>query len=139
MHKIDIDDDVLSHLQKHAQPFVDTENSVLRRLLFDGTSTSVTPPKPRSSAPGDLALLLKHGLLLAGDELNHRQPRKGLVHTAIVREDGWIVLPSGEAFAKPSPALKACVGNEINGWGNWYVTRTGQPLQELREQVARRD
>jgi hypothetical protein len=47
------------------------------------------------------------------------------------------VLPTGEAFAKPSPALKACVGSEINGWGNWHVTRTGERLQDLRGRAAR--
>lgn len=137
MHKIEIDDDVFRHLQTHAEPFVDTANSVLRRLLFAGTAPEAPSGRTRATAPGDLALLLKEDLLVAGDELNHSQPRKGLVHKATVREDGWIVLPTGEAFAKPSPALKACVGSEINGWGNWHVTRTGERLQDLRERAAR--
>jgi hypothetical protein len=32
-HSIDIDDDVLEILKRNAEPFVDTHNSVLRRLL----------------------------------------------------------------------------------------------------------
>jgi hypothetical protein len=35
MHLIEIDADVWSHLKQFAEPFVDTPNSVLRRLLLD--------------------------------------------------------------------------------------------------------
>ena len=34
MHLIEIDEKIWSHLQQHAEPFVDTPNSVLGRLLF---------------------------------------------------------------------------------------------------------
>ena len=34
MHKIEIDDEVWQFLKKHAEPFEDTPNSVLRRLLL---------------------------------------------------------------------------------------------------------
>jgi hypothetical protein len=34
MHLIEIDEKIWSHLQKNAEPFVDTPNSVLSRLLF---------------------------------------------------------------------------------------------------------
>ena len=34
MHSIEVDDDIWYHLQQHAEPFVDTPNSVLNRLLF---------------------------------------------------------------------------------------------------------
>ena len=34
-YTIEIDEDVWHHLQGHAEPFVDTPNSVLKRLLFD--------------------------------------------------------------------------------------------------------
>lgn len=37
MSQIDVDDDVLEHLKANAEPFVDTPNTVLRRLLgIDG-------------------------------------------------------------------------------------------------------
>ena len=35
MHTIEIDENLWSYLQKHAEPFVDTPNSVLNRILFD--------------------------------------------------------------------------------------------------------
>ena len=34
MHLIEIDEKIWSHLQQHAEPFVDTPNSVLNRLIF---------------------------------------------------------------------------------------------------------
>jgi len=34
MYSIEIDENVWTHLQKHAEPFVDTPNTVLNRLLF---------------------------------------------------------------------------------------------------------
>ena len=37
MHQIEIDDQVWDYLKQFAEPFVDTPNSVLRRLLLDGT------------------------------------------------------------------------------------------------------
>ena len=46
-YSIEIDEDVWHHLQDHAEPFVDTPNSVLKRLLFDDhtlTQKSQTPP-----------------------------------------------------------------------------------------------
>ena len=37
-YSIEIDEDLWHHLQAHAEPFVDTPNSVLKRLLFDAHS-----------------------------------------------------------------------------------------------------
>ncbi|MFG2919415.1 hypothetical protein ACGF0D_41915 [Kitasatospora sp. NPDC048298] len=35
----------------------------------------------------------------------------------------------------PSPALKAQVGSEINGWGQYVVSETDEPLQTLRSRL----
>jgi hypothetical protein len=35
MHSIEIDEKIWNYLKQHAEPFVDTPNSVLTRLLFD--------------------------------------------------------------------------------------------------------
>ena len=40
-YSIEIDEKIWHHLQQHAEPFVDTPNSVLNRLLFD-----LGPKKP---------------------------------------------------------------------------------------------
>jgi len=47
MHTIEIDENLWSYLQKHAEPFVDTPNSVLNRLLFDTSHA----PSPKSRVP----------------------------------------------------------------------------------------
>ena len=45
MYSIEIDEKVWSYLQKHAEPFVDTPNMVLNRLLLD---SSKKPDEPES-------------------------------------------------------------------------------------------
>lgn len=126
--KIEVDDEVYAALQREAVPFVETTpNDVLRRVLLGET------PRPSAGKAGDLMPLVAAGHLKAGDQLVHHQPRKRRTFRAEVTSDGYVQLPDGRRFAAPSPALKACVGSEINGWGQWRVERTGQPLQELRD------
>ncbi|MFD5929458.1 hypothetical protein [Streptomyces sp. NPDC060333] len=126
---IEIDDEVFAFLQNESEPLVDTPNDVLRRLLLKNEGAG---PERR---PGDLMPLLDAGLLLPGDKLTHHQPRRGLTHAAVVTADGWIEIEDGRAFPKPSPALKAQTGTEINGYGKYFHERTGQPLQALREKA----
>lgn len=126
LRKIEIDDEVFTLLQREAVPFVDTTpNDVLRRKLLGQTPLT-------SGRQGDLMPLIDAGRLKPGDRLMHHQPRKGRTFAAEVTSDGYIQLDDGRKFAAPSPALKACVGSEINGWYQWIVERTSQPLQELR-------
>lgn len=125
--QIDVDDEVYAVLEREARAFVDkTPNDVLRRLLLGKA------PEPAPGKPGDLMPLLQGGRLQAGDKLVHHQPRKGRTFTAVVTADGYIELEDGGRFASPSPALSACVGTQINGWGQWTVERTGKPLQSHR-------
>ncbi|MFI7076421.1 hypothetical protein ACIBO1_03895 [Micromonospora sp. NPDC049903] len=135
MHPIEVDDDVYALLQQHARPFVDQENDVLRRLLgLDGSPTAVA----NRVSGGDLRALIDAKLLAPGDELVHIQTRKGLTHRAVVTADGNIRLPDGSTYAKPSPALKACVGHDINGWGQWIHAQSRESLQSLREALRER-
>jgi hypothetical protein len=60
-NSIDIDNDVFEILKEHAQPFADTPNTVLRRLLgldqadSSSTATADTPgPRVARAAPGTL-------------------------------------------------------------------------------------
>ena len=50
MHTIEIDENLWTYLQKHAEPFVDTPNSVLNRILFD-TSKAPSPSKREPEIP----------------------------------------------------------------------------------------
>lgn len=127
VRKIEVDDEVFAVLQRDAIPFVDTTpNDVLRRKLLGDKA------KPTNAKAGDLMPLIDAGRLKVGDRLVHHQPRKRRTYTAEVTPDGYIQLSDGRRFAAPSPALKACVGSEINGWYQWTVDRTGRPLQDLR-------
>ena len=56
MYAIEIDEKIWSFLQKHAEPFVDTPNSVLDRLLFgaseDAGARESTRPIPKVKIQG---------------------------------------------------------------------------------------
>jgi Restriction Enzyme Adenine Methylase Associated len=152
--KIEIDDEVLAFLKSKAEPFVDTPNDVLRRLLLHdsaGTAslvagTALTERKPRMKPgpllkpplgrrPGALIRLIEEGLIKEDDLLTHRRKRAGLTFLARVTDDGWVKISSGDEFSSPSPALKACVGTEIDGWAFWRHDPTGKSLRELRDEL----
>ena len=50
MYTIEIDEKVWRYLQKHAEAFIDTPNSVLNRMLF-GTSKDLPVKAPSSKTP----------------------------------------------------------------------------------------
>ena len=55
MHTIDIDQELLDYLKSQAEPFTDTPNDVLRRLLFGKTSSEkLAQIKPREAASHNL-------------------------------------------------------------------------------------
>ena len=55
IHTIDIDQEVLDYLKSQAEPFTDTPNDVLRRLLFGKTSNeNLAQFKPREAASHNL-------------------------------------------------------------------------------------
>ncbi|KIX79022.1 hypothetical protein SF23_03195 [Streptomyces sp. MBRL 10] len=131
---IEIDDEVFAFLQSRSEPLVDTPNDVLRRLLLQGTEGLTEGPEDRR--PGDLMPFITAGLLKAGDKLIHVQPRRGLTHEATVTADGWLEIEDGRAFSKPSPALKAQTGVDINGYGKYVLKANPEVrLQDLREQL----
>jgi hypothetical protein len=72
----------------------------------------------------------------SGDQLTHQRKRTGQTFSAIVTADGWVQLPDGQLYSAPSPALKACVGTEIDGWASWRHERTGKTLRELRDELS---
>ena len=43
-YKIDVDEEIWQFLKKNAEPFEDTPNSVLKRLLFGGTESGAEGP-----------------------------------------------------------------------------------------------
>ncbi len=66
MHLIEIDEKIWSHLQERAEPFVDTPNSVLNRLLFgeeekneEETGSFLIPAVSIQGLPDSLAQILE--------------------------------------------------------------------------------
>lgn len=127
---IEVDEDVFVFLQRHGEPLVDTPNDVLRRLLLTDN------PPAGGRPPGALTPLIERGLAKAGDRLTHEQPRRHRTHEAVITADGWVELPDGRAFSRPSPALKAQTGTPINGW-IYIHTASGRMLHELRDEADR--
>ncbi|MBT8358698.1 MAG: hypothetical protein HKO79_11015 [Desulfobacterales bacterium] len=64
MHLIEIDDKIWNHLKNFAEPFTDTPNSVLRRLLF-GKSNKESPDAAKNNSihikgvPDDLSQIFE--------------------------------------------------------------------------------
>jgi hypothetical protein len=131
---VELEPDVIERLQQESRP-LEGVNDVLRRLLKLGKPRRRKVDDPASHVerrrPGALKPLLEAGLLKVGDELIHEQPRKGLVHRGVVTADGWIRAGERE-FPQPSPALKVCVGHEINGWAKWIHRNSGRSLEALQ-------
>ena len=59
MHQIEVDEEVFSYLQRKAQPFLDTPNTVLRRELSlrQATRASGSTPLGAERTPGSLPIL----------------------------------------------------------------------------------
>jgi hypothetical protein len=149
MKEIEIDDEVYAFLGAEARPFQDSPNDVLRRLLLGNSSRSAARPaeppraiplkrpRPRiipKRGPGRLSRLIQEELVSAGDQLTHERKRTGDIFHATVTGDGWI-RAEGQDYVAPSPALKAYVGTEIDGWAYWVHDESGKTLRELRSEL----
>ncbi|GAA3562493.1 hypothetical protein GCM10022197_17650 [Microlunatus spumicola] len=136
MRHIEIDEDVYAWLEARVRGF-ETPNDVFRReVLGLDTAPATTPadPIPRIRQ-GALYGLIHAGLVEAGDELTCHRTRSGETYRATITEDGAIKTDLG-VFTKPSPALKAFVGSEIDGWANWMHVPTRERLRDLRAQAV---
>lgn len=144
-HVIRVDDDVYAELQKRAQPFVDTPNDVLRRVLglnAPGSErtralTVRTEPPVVSDVEHDRGALfdmVAAGKLAPGEKLVWERPRRGEHHTATVTAGGRLRLDDGDSppFKSPSGAAHSICGHPVNGWLQWRRERDGVLLQDLR-------
>ncbi|MFD5316858.1 hypothetical protein [Streptomyces sp. NPDC127098] len=136
MRTIEVDDEVFAYLQSRSEPLVDTPNDVLRRELLN--SGKPTGDGTGGRRAGALKPLIDAGLVAAGDTLRHHQSRLKRTHEATITADGWIELPDGQVFPRPSPALQEQTGNAINGWSQYTHVRSGSRLEDLRDKLAQR-
>ncbi|WP_137233866.1 DUF4357 domain-containing protein [Streptomyces sp. BPSDS2] len=119
---IRVDDDVFAALQKRAEPFTDTPNSVLRRLLG-------LVEQPAQDSP--MADLIADGRLSVGQRLVWHRRNLRQRHHAVVMDGGGLKLDDGSIHATPSSAATALAGNPQNGW-RAFATEDGTLLQDLR-------
>lgn len=83
-----------------------------------------------------VADLLGDGLLEPGTRLRFDRPQLGVTYRAAVTDDGAIALEDGRIFRTPSRAAAEAAGMQaVDGWHAWIVDSTGNPLDNLREQL----
>jgi len=133
---IRVDNDVFAALQRLAEPFTDTPNSVLRRLLGlteASAAPSGSPPSSTHTSTEDsrLADLIVNGRLHLGQRLVWRRRNLKQVHHAVLVEGGRLRLDDGSVHATPSSAATALAGNQQNGW-KVFATEDGTLLKDLR-------
>ena len=80
-----------------------------------------------------LSVLLKSGLISAGEELIWNRRVAKQIHIAIVNEDGSISTADGVKHKTPSGAAKHLNGDKpVDGWLAWKIKKTGESLSSLR-------
>ena len=134
---IRVDDEVYVLLQERGEAFVDTPNTVLRRILgltVSGESTAHAIGR-RGGSPSDrasrkLARLVADDLLVPDEALVWERRNNGERHTARVGADGTLLLEDGHVADSPSAAARHLAGYEVNGWRVWRRA-DGTPLSDL--------
>lgn len=142
---IRVDDEVYALLQARGEAFVDTPNTVLRRILELEPAPRTTANRPRrgdgEGASRRLARMVHDGLLEKDEQLIWERRNNGTQHTARIGEDGRLHLDDGYVADSPSEAAKYLAGYEVNGWRVWKRASDGSSLRELwgeREGESRR-
>jgi hypothetical protein len=131
---IRVDDEVYALLQERGEAFVDTPNTVLRRILGltePGESTGNPIGRREDRASRKLAKLVADDLLAPDEELVWERRNNGERHTARVGADGTLVLEDGHVADSPSAAARHLAGYEVNGWRVWRRASDDQSLAEL--------
>lgn len=160
MQTIQIDSDVFAILQKNAQPFIDTPNSTLRRLLGVDLATTSTEMKRdqgddvldqllkdsmdrvRSKAPkAELGKLVSAGLLKDGELLFLVDYANKIVPECEAKISGSLLVFKGKPYSmsKLAQELLQKVGykaNDVRGPSHW-VTAGGDSITGLWEKHQR--
>ena len=131
---IRIDDDVFAALQALAEPFVDTPNSALRKLLeLDGTATA---PVAKDDQGEDgfpqygLATYLADGRLRVGQRLVWKRRNLKQEYFAVVLNNGNLRVDGLRVFGTPSRAATVIASHQENGLRVWR-TEDGTRLEDL--------
>ncbi len=157
MKSISVDDEVFSHLEKHAKPFVDTPNATLRRLL--GLADLQTPSKQvtttdkvdseldalyaqakaslgRTKAPkADLRSLVKSGYLKDGERLILLDYQGNVVRKFSAVVSGGDLIYGGQRYAMSNLAQELLgklgfTSKSVRGPAHW-VNESGKSVRDL--------
>ncbi|MEU5456170.1 hypothetical protein AB0H48_15445 [Streptomyces globisporus] len=133
--EIQVDEEVFAQLQERAEPFVDSPNSVLRRLLGLSDDGGASAPKAKRVVRvkrGALRPLIEDGKLTEGQSLVWKRRNHGDAFHATVLADGRLELDhDGSRHGTPSAAATGVAGYPVNGWVVWE-TEDGTALSTLR-------
>jgi hypothetical protein len=124
MKQIEIDEQLFEFLQKNAKPFIDTPNSVLRRLLRIGSNELIQEGKHKT----DNSLFSKHSAgnvneflqQVLNKEFNNNFTRKQPYRFMFESDEQLVYVQN---FNKESPTL-------------WYRV-TNRPLKNLRDSAKK--
>ncbi len=126
---IDTDAVVVEAMSASQEPMPPQTPGPVRTTTSYGTRT-----RSVHDVSGSILPLIQAALVFPGDLLRHDLVRTGRVVSATITGGGRIETPAG-TFDAPSPALRALVGYEVNGWKSWVHAPTGKTLWELREML----
>jgi hypothetical protein len=159
MTKIDIDDEVFAYLQARAQPFVDTPNTTLRRLLGVGSASrgkemtvgdpeldallaeSMALATKRSKAPkADLHELVERGVLRNGQKLYLIDYKGNRLKKLGALVSGSSLIFEGKRYSMSNLATELLqregfTSKAVRGPTHW-VTEEGKTIKQLWEASA---
>lgn len=136
---IEVDDEVYAALQSLAVAFVDTPNSVLRRLLLSHTGEPVEEAEQTAinNPPGNmLGVLFAAGFIQENEQLIWSQQNER--HRGWITSDGCLRLEDGTVHRTPSAAARHLSGYAINGWVAWRRVNDDESLADIRSEYLRR-
>lgn len=107
-------------------------NWSLSRFIRGNPPRSIRTQRPHGRSA--MLALLASGMVRPGDPFIWWQPRRGVLHVAVVGDDGRLTV-LGEPFDSPSPAAKYACGTPVDGWLVWRCARDGRTLNEKRDRI----
>lgn len=144
---IEIDDDLLDFLKRHAEPFVDTPNDVLRRLLFgtsDGEAAQRQPSeanRARTGRPSRRRTVVKRD---ASPSRRTGARRRRVPSSSLLPEQAYelpILSVLAEADGRlPTREAVAAVGDLVESQllpADREIVEGGRPRWEMRVQFSR--